>query len=484
MRNHPVNWTEGMLLRPQHFQATDRFWQELVATSDRFNHAYNYGLVEIEINEQALANLQLEVIGCKARLHDGTIIAFDASHLDRVDLKSPSPGSTSLDEIFDKEESVIVYLAIPGFVDNAGSNVSQAGGNGATTRYSSFDLDVDDDSLSGNRKPISFRQENICFRFDADGTQGFDYVPICRLRRSASGEGFPEIDPDYFPPCLAINAWPDLGINVVRKIYDMIESRVSQLSKLLFDRDIDWSSQRPGDLNLFYLAGVLNEALGTLRCLAFAKGVHPFEAYKELCRIIGRLSILGPEKRSPDFPLYDHDDLARIFKWAMREIDIRSNLPDDGVKSKFFVGAGRTMRVTVDPDWFTPKWNLYIGIHHPTIKQQELFKVFVKQRPDWKFGSFDQIDEIFEQAKPGVKVSPLQQTPGPLAGRNNWVFLSVSENNHPWQRVTMTNSLAMRLSDEQIYNRDDLDGKRDIIFQLAGKLIELQFALFAVRTDR
>ena len=142
------------------------------------------------------------------------------------------------------------------------------------------------------------------------------------------------------------------------------------------------------------------------------------------------------------------------------------------------------MRVVIDPDWFTPKWNLFVGIHHPKIQQQELFKAFAKQRPDWKFGSYDQIDEIFDRKMAGVKVSPLSQIPGPLAGRNNWVFLSISERNEFWERVKMTNSLAMRLSDEQIYNVSELDGKRDITFQLAGKLIELQFAVFAVRVDQ
>ena len=33
MRNLPVHWSEGMFLRPHHFQAADRHWRELLATS-------------------------------------------------------------------------------------------------------------------------------------------------------------------------------------------------------------------------------------------------------------------------------------------------------------------------------------------------------------------------------------------------------------------------------------------------------------------
>src|SRR6476469_8516675 len=44
MRNLPVFWHEGMFLRPQHFQAADRYWSELAEVSQQLDHPYYYGL--------------------------------------------------------------------------------------------------------------------------------------------------------------------------------------------------------------------------------------------------------------------------------------------------------------------------------------------------------------------------------------------------------------------------------------------------------
>ena len=104
MRNRPVHWHEGMFLRPQHFQAADRHWEEQIAVSSQWDQAYNYGLRSIELSRDALANYQVQLTGCEARLRDGTLVSFAAGQApDRVDLK----------ECFATESMVTVYLALP-----------------------------------------------------------------------------------------------------------------------------------------------------------------------------------------------------------------------------------------------------------------------------------------------------------------------------------------------------------------------------------
>jgi len=79
MRNLPIFWHEGMFLRPQHFQAAaDRYWTELHETSEQLDHPYYYyGLRTASISEEAIANNQFQIIPCRARLKDGTIINLE-----------------------------------------------------------------------------------------------------------------------------------------------------------------------------------------------------------------------------------------------------------------------------------------------------------------------------------------------------------------------------------------------------------------------
>lgn len=104
MRYLPVHWSEGMFLRPQHFQAADRHWNELIRTSQRWDSYYNHGVQSIEISTEALTNYQVEITSCHARMRDGTLVVLDAGN---------EPDRVGLKEAFKNESEVLVYLAIP-----------------------------------------------------------------------------------------------------------------------------------------------------------------------------------------------------------------------------------------------------------------------------------------------------------------------------------------------------------------------------------
>ena len=78
MRNLPVHWSEGMFLLPHHFQVAERYWTETLQTSEHWDHQYNYGIRQLEISLDALANYQVQLNLCHARMKDGTLIALDA----------------------------------------------------------------------------------------------------------------------------------------------------------------------------------------------------------------------------------------------------------------------------------------------------------------------------------------------------------------------------------------------------------------------
>jgi predicted component of type VI protein secretion system len=77
---------------------------------------------------------------------------------------------------------------------------------------------------------------------------------------------------------------------------------------------------------------------------------------------------------------------------------------------------------------------------------------------------------------------PVKQVPRALPVRGNWIYFSISRDNDAWKQVQLTNSLGMRVKEEQIHNRNTLQGQRKIIIHADGKLVGLEFAVFAVRT--
>ena len=150
MQYLPVHWSEGMFLRPHHFQAADRYWTEVLATSQRWDSPFNYGLRAIEISREALANYQVEVKSCHARMKDGSVVALDAGQ---------GPGRVDLKAAFQKSPSVTVYLAIPKL--SLGLANVDAEGTAATHRYRATVLSLADESAGGNDQPIELRTWNL-----------------------------------------------------------------------------------------------------------------------------------------------------------------------------------------------------------------------------------------------------------------------------------------------------------------------------------
>jgi type VI secretion system protein ImpJ len=67
-----------------------------------------------------------------------------------------------------------------------------------------------------------------------------------------------------------------------------------------------------------------------------------------------------------------------------------------------------------------------------------------------------------------------------LPPRADWSYYEVSRQNTAWKDVLETQTLAMRLKDTLIANRDRLQGEKKLVIALGDRQAEMQFALFAV----
>ncbi len=475
MRNLPVHWSEGMFLRPQHFQAADRFWTEWIATSQQWDHGYPYGVRSIELSREALANFQLQVSRCEARMRDGTLVSFDEGQApDRVDLKEP----------FEQDAELTVFLAIPKLAlgrRNVGTDDLPG-----DFRYRATDLPVQDETTGGNDDEIQFRQANVRLLLSSDDAAGFEVLPIARIKRASEREATPELDAQYFPPCLAMEAWPPLGMDIFRSIYDFIGQKIEVLSQRVTERGVNLTSQQPGDLDDLFMLMVLNQAYAVMHCMTFARGLHPYTAYQELCRVLGMLSIFhGSRRVDDDIPRYDHDDLARIFRWIKLHIEqLLGAAKKTDYEQRFFEGTERGMQVAIKPEWLHSGWEWYVGVHAQNIAERECRELLRPGKLDWKMGSSQQVDLIFKAGLPGVEQLELMQPPRGLPAREGWLYYEVKREGASWKDVLATQTLALRFKMELIGNLDRLKGQRRLEVISDDRRAILEIALFAVPSTK
>jgi type VI secretion system protein ImpJ len=269
----------------------------------------------------------------------------------------------------------------------------------------------------------------------------------------------------------------------VRAIYDIVGKKIEVLSEQVINRNIHFESQEPGDLDRLFMLSRLNEASAVLRVLAFALGVHPIVAYGELCRIVGQLAIFDAARRLPDLPLYDHDDLAPIFRYVKTQIErLLNSVRDYEYEQRFFVGVGLGMQVSLEPKWLQSDWQWYVGVSRGDLPEVECRELLSAGQLDWKLGSSRQVEILFKHRAEGLQLVPLDRPPRALPAHRDWIYYQISRQNTAWKDVQETQTLAMRLKDSLILNRESLPGERKLMVSSRGRQAALQFALFAVPT--
>ena len=470
MRNLPVHWYEGLFLRPQHFQATERSWTEALQIAEQCDHPYPYGLRRFEFSADAIGNYQFQVLACEARMRDGTLLSLDAGQpLDRLDLRPALA----------RESVVRIYLGVPKLALGR-VNVGAATGQGMH-RYTEQKLAVQDESLGGNDQELEFRALNARLLLSTQELAGYEVLPLAQVQRASEKEAAPQLDLRYIPPLLAVDAWPPLREGIVRAVYDRVGKKGDVLAEQVVNRGIGLASQEPGDLDRLLMLTELNQASASLGVWGFAEGIHPLPAYLELCQLVGQLAIFGAARRLPELPRYDHDDLGRIFSHVKGQIDLLlDTVRDYEYEQRFFVGEGRGMRVTIEAKWLQADWQWFVGVQRGGLTDKECLALLSPGGLDWKLGSARQVDALFQYGAEGLHLTPLAQAPRALPPRGDWSYYEVSRQNAAWKDVLETQTLAMRLKDTLIANRDRLQGERKLAVALGDRQAELQFALFAV----
>ncbi|RIK73119.1 MAG: type VI secretion system baseplate subunit TssK [Planctomycetota bacterium] len=467
MRNLAVHWSEGMFLRPHHFQAADRHWSELIATSSQWDNAYNYGLRRCELSLEALANYQVQVAHLECRLGDGTI--FSAG---------PELGRRDLKAAFADHAEATVFLAVPKSVLGR-TNVARDGAR-EPARYVSQAVALQDEAAGGNDQEILLLRLDGRLMLSTEDLHGLEALPIARVRRAGAAEATPELD-DYIPPLVSIDAWPPLSIGIVRAIYDVIGEKIEVLAGRVRQRGITLASPDPGDLDDLLMLHALNQAQATLHPLTFARGVHPLTAYVELCRVVGGLSIFDPQRVVGEIPAYDHDDLSRIFRWVKLRIEqLLGSRKQLQYEQRFFVGTERGLQVDIDPRWLHAGWDWYVGVNGKNVPDRLVRELLQPGKLDWKMGSSHQVDVIFKHGVPGVQHVELPSAPRALPSHQGWSYYEISREGNAWKDVFATQTLALRFRTELIGNLEGLPGQRNLEVVLPDKRAVLQFALFAV----
>lgn len=465
-----------MFLRPQHLQAAERYRQHFAAASDRWNCHYSWGLRKIVLDLDALANHHFVVRELRARFRDGTLVsipeesdAFDV-HVEAAVKSARGP--------------LTIYLALPARREGR-ANVA-ADRSDKTARFLLTTQKLNDENDGQNEQEIQLRLLNLQLLTDLDDREGYEVLPIARIKRSPRPDAPPELDESYIPPLLACDGWTVLHHKILQTIHSLIGQHIELQAGAISRKRIGFEAQHQTERESFEKLRMLNEAYAVLGVQAYAEGVHPFPAYLELCRIAGQLSIFGAARRFEDLPRYDHDNLGHVFRTVKERIELLiGGRPVQRYVERQFVGQGLRMQVTLEPDWLTPNQQMFIGVKSG-ISQEECENLLSRRQLNMKIGSSDRVENIFTLAFPGLEFTPCrrQNLPAALQDRSELAFFQINRDSQPseWDCVRRELTLAIRLNERLIVG--DIEGKHIVTIRKENSTITMEFTLFIVPAER
>lgn len=386
-----VAWREGMFLRPQHFQAQDRFFEAQLEARVAGIQPYPWGITELAVDEDLASLGKFGVTRCAGMLPDGT--PFSIPH------QSPPPEPL---DIPPEARDAIVYLTLP--AAQVGATEFRDGEQGGhETRFLVEEHELADAfSEERSSEAIELGAPNLRFAVTQDQLYGRVALGLARIREVSNKRVM--FDDRYIAPSLDIAASQRLRGGLT----DII-GRAAQRADELALRAVEATDGGAETFASFLLLQALNRWLPTLRHLEGLPAVHAERLYETLTGMAGELAtMVRPERKPPQLPLYDHEHPQLCFDPVFDLLQsMLSAVFDRSAIQMPLENAGPGAYVSRIADHGLYKTGFFYLAVNAALPLDEIRALFPSVA---KIGSVQRMRQIVESALPGV---PLRHTPTP-----------------------------------------------------------------------
>ncbi|GAD64364.1 type VI secretion system baseplate subunit TssK [Aquipseudomonas alcaligenes] len=388
-----VVWQEGMLLRPQHFQQNDRYFEHQLKSRSRLQDIYPWGFFSLEIDRQFLGMGKLVLSQASGVLPDGSLFELDAS---RDPLALDVPPNTA---------ATPVYLALP-LVTGNHIESRRAEQQDVLARYRAHELEVAD-SNAGDVTVSQVSCGRPDFRLllgEQQNDQAFVKLKVAEIF-DTSPDGVISLDPEFSPTFLHTQASSYLlsclkeVISLLGHRGDILAERVRAAGKL--------GNTEVGD---FLMLQLVNRYEPQLRHYLSLEQMHPELLYRELVGLLGELATFAADHKRPRLDgRYLHNDQAGSFRKlmeALRQV-LSMVLEQHAIELPL---QQRQYGIQVSPlqDHKLLGSATFILAANAQCESEELRK---RLPAHLKIGAVERIRQLVNLHLPGIKVKPLPVAP-------------------------------------------------------------------------
>jgi len=367
-----VQFYEGMLLEPQHFQQMQGDIAVQMLRHLEIAAPFFWGIQSLEIDATALLSGIYRINQLDAIMPDGSILKIipTMENVPEINLASVCPPGQST--------PTLLSLGILRWREDAATT------SGDFPRYSSTQEGPFVDENTGENgiyiPKLSLKIEILT------GEIPSRYLSFPLATALHDGEGY--ILTEFIPPCLDLQKTSALGVKC-GTLAASLREKVNFLSQKL--RSPDWTDADPLFEAYTDRLKVLVPLLPRLEVLLETQTVHPFTMYRELCGIAGLICSLVSGQIPPLFGAYNHDDLLGTFTPVLTFVTTILDTIRDMATEVPFTQTDRKFSLKTQAGWmFEDSWILALyygeGATHESLA-------------DWLSGAIIVSEEFLEGAR-------------------------------------------------------------------------------------
>lgn len=428
--NNKVIWSEGMFLRPQHFQQHDRYVETLVNNRCGVLRSYGWGLSALEIDQDMLALGKVALGAAAGVMPDGTPFQI--------------PGDDDPPEALDipqGTENAVVSLSLPVRRVNA-LDVAMEGVADGLARYRAVDHEVGDNTGTAQTDaPVKVGKLKLSLTLGDDPSGNYSRIALARISEARS-DGRVILDEQFLPTCLDCRAADKLYgyltelLGLLRHRGEALAGRVSQAGR--------GGVAEFGD---YMLLQAVNRYEPLLAHMVEISGLHPEDFYRVGVQLAGELATFTrPERRPASLGVYDHADLQTTFEPLVA--DLRQSLSmvlEQNAVPLPLEERRYGVHVAAIPDRGLLASATFVLAVHADVTNEIVINQFPRQV---KIGTVETIADLVNLQLPGIAVRPLPVAPRQIPFHSGFSYFELDKKGEYWSQLENSGGFAIHVGAE------------------------------------
>ncbi|MDR3213971.1 MAG: type VI secretion system baseplate subunit TssK [Azoarcus sp.] len=424
-------WSEGMFLRPQHFQQQERYFESCVRRCvTAFSGAF-WGFSELDIDPNALKLGTIAVRRARGLLRDGT--PFDLKEDKARPLAFDFPAAV---------RDAKVCLALPPLREGVESVIYDED-DASVARFRVATIEAGDDNERGAvAAEIQVCESRFQLMLEADVPDGWISMGVVKIVERQPDDVL-RMDESYIPPTLHCGAQKNLA-GFVSEAVSLLNQRGNALAARLSAGGHGGGVSEVGD---FLILMLINRWHPLMIHLAQTDVLHPERLYAHLLSLAGELASFSEAGRRANvaaYPSYIHDNLQATFLPLLAELRKALAVVLDQTVIRIELQERKYgIRLALVPDRALFKQASFVLAVHADLASEQMQSQFAAQV---KIGPVEKIRDLVNLQLPGVALRLLPVAPRELPYHAGYAYFELDTRHELWQEMEKSAGAALHVA--------------------------------------